>query len=153
MEDAYVIAQLLMNEAVVDNLYKELASAVDYKSLPYEIGFIPSEYYQISHELKAKPYFPESKFLIEDNLESTELVIPKGVLRITPMLRPRKDTIESYLRLLGTMGVRKVYFQPFYDHNNVYKLTLFGKPMKGGGVIVRIGDVKQYDIPNPPKES
>lgn len=144
MNETDKIANLLQSKTIIDNLYGQLSEILDYNKLPYEIGFIPSEYYQFNKELKAAPYTPKYKYLIEGVPKSKEVDLPANIMRVTTMLRPTRASLKRYFETLSMFGVLKVYIQPFLD-GYTSNLSIFNEHIQGG-VIVRIGDIKQSDL-------
>ena len=146
MEDFQLIQNYLALEHIKKHLYSELMEIVDYTKFNYSIDFINSEFYTIDAELNAKEYIPSFHYLIEGNENSKEEFYSKQALKVTSMLRPKRSDVKSYLNILSLMDCKKVFFQPFYVGGST-SLSLF-KPAEGGGIIVRIGDVKPSDITN-----
>lgn len=139
------IWNLIQNESIRVDLYEELnkalGSALDYKTLPYDISFISSEYFIFNKEYKAAPYKPEMKQIVEGSAKYAELYIPPNVIKVTTMNRPRTVDISKFLLLLSSMRIKKLFFQPFYTSG---RLTLF-KPAEQSGVITRIGVIYEHD--------
>ena len=136
-----ILFQMLQHESIITSLKEELNNIVNLNTLNYEIGFINSEYFFVNQELKAAPYEPEYEYIIEGNLDSKEEVIPPNAFRVTSILKPTRASFNNYFSLLNKIGVRKAYIQPFVVGQNV---TLFNMHPQGG-VIMRVGDVKEYD--------
>jgi hypothetical protein len=140
-EEQY-LAQMIQNETIRDLLLQQLNEVIDVSSLGYEISFVPTTYFLVNKEMKAAPYFPTYRYLIEGNPESREIYIPSEVFTITSILRPTKQSVANYLLTLDRMRCQKVFFQPFLTANG--SISLY-QPQPKGGLIIRVGDIKEYD--------
>lgn len=144
MQESKLISELLTKSYVIEALYAELKQIFDYTKLSFGVGFVSSEYYTISDGLTATAYEPNHHYVIEGNMKSREPIIAPYALRVTSMLRPRRLDVENYFKILGAMGCQKIFFQPFL--NDFGDGLILFKPTEGGGVIARIGDVKEADL-------
>jgi len=127
-----------------EKLMVELTEVIDINNVNFPIDFVSTEYYTIDENFKPEAYTPEHHYLIEGNNDSREIIIPKNVYRITSMLRPQRKSMMAYFKLLEQLGCRKVFIQPFVTMNG--DLRIFKPSSQGGGVIIRIGDIKRSEL-------
>ena len=140
-EEQY-LSQMIQNESIRGILIQQLKEVINPSSLGYEISFVPTTYFLVNKELKAAPYSPSYRYLIDGNPESKELYVPSEVFTISSIQRPTKKSIANYLLTLDRIRCKKVFFQPFFTNNS--SISLF-QSLPSGGFLIRVGEVKEYD--------
>lgn len=129
------VEQLL--QTYLNQLKSELTSIGIHENL-IDIQFTSFDYFKINQEGKIEGYIPKSKYMIDNNPNSAELIIPQDVHRIKSILRPNKESLVKYINQLQQVGGNIFVIKPFITPQRT--LSIFQNNYQNvGGYIVNIG--------------